>query len=158
MTFEIGKKYTIFRISGMAITFKSEILITGTTEVEGDPIFKFRGKRKLFILRLKDRAYSSAPVEDFEGAVFLGWDQPIKCDSELFGASGTTMRGNACYNFAADPDEVRAWIETGQLNPAFDRSKVLATGRENNKETVVYPELYGGGHAVIERVLNTTRG
>jgi hypothetical protein len=47
----------------------------------------------------------------------------------------------------------RAWIEAGQLNPLFDKTKVLAI--EGDKETVVYPELVReGDHAVIDRIMS----
>ena len=151
--FEVGKKYTLYRISFMAITSKSEIQVTEILDGADDPragvVFKLRGKRKQYILPFASRDYASAPLKPFEGAVFEGWDQPVKCDSE-----GCSYRGNACYNFVGDPEAVRLWIDAFQMNPAFDRSKVLAVGLDSSsKETVVYPDLYQGGHAVIDRVL-----
>ena len=152
--FEVGKKFTVYRISSfMATTTKAEILITEADE-DGNPVFSLRGKRKKFIMELWKRAYQSAPLKPFEGAVFEGWDQPIKADSE-----GRCFSGNACYNFVGLVEEVKAWIESGQLNPYFERDKVLAvapgkTMYEEGAETVVYPELYKGGHAVIDRILD----
>lgn len=73
------------------------------------------------------------------------------------------MRGNACYNFVGTVEAIRNWIDKYQINPDFDeneKTKVVAIGEPvQNKhgeetETVVYPELYDGGHAVIDRLLS----
>lgn len=63
-----------------------------------------------------------------------------------------TMRGNACYNFLASKDEIKNWIDTYQLNPDFEKDRILAI--VGDQETVVYPEFYKGNHAVISRILN----
>jgi len=145
-----GNEYTVYAIgSMMAMTSKREIFIT-RIHIDGNPVFKERGKRTQYIFPLRSRAYSSAPLKDTESAIFEGWDQPIKCDTEL----NRTMRGNACYNFVATPDAIRSWIDAGQLNPNFKREHVLsvpASGDGLDEEIPVYPELYQGGHAVIDR-------
>ena len=146
--FEVGKKYTLYRMSFLASTVMSEIKVT-ELDPEGNPVYQMRNGRKRLLLKLFTRQYESAPLKPFSGAVFEGWDQPIKCDSET-----TTFRGNACFNFVADPLEVRAWMESGQLNPVFEKYRVLACGRDNNEEEMVYPELYEGGHAVLDRILD----
>ena len=152
--FKVGKEYTIFRISDfMATTCKQEILVVDIRDT--NVIYKNRGKRKLFVLPLEKRDYASAPLKAFDGAVFEGWDQPITCDSELFKQNGGTMRGNACYNFVGSVEAVKTWVEKNQLNPEFDVTRVVAI--VDNKEVVVFPELYRGGHAVIERVLEENR-
>lgn len=156
--FEVGKKYTIYRINWMAITSKKEIQIVELRDTAA--VFKDRGKRKLYLLPFESKDYESAPVKPFEGAVFEGWDQPIKCDSET-----NSYSGNACYNFLGTPLEIRAWIESGQLNPAFEKDRVLAVERgepegtygiaKDKNESMVYPELYRPGyHAVIDRVMD----
>ncbi len=158
--FEVGKEYTVFKLNAMAMTVKQEIKVVGF-DAEGNPIWKEPRGRKEFVLRLATRSYRTAPLKEFDGAIFEGWDQPIKADtdrdrpSEMRGpvCCRSVMRGNACYNFMAEPLEVRAWVETGQLNPKFEKFKVVACGRGNDREEVVYPELYKGGHAVIERLL-----
>lgn len=150
--FEVGKKYTLYRMSFMATTSKTEILVTRYLD-NGNPVFKRRGDsgrlgRNEFILEILSRAYESAPLKVFDGAVFEGWDQPIKCDTET-----NSFRGNACYNFMGTVLQVRDWMDKGQLNPAFDKSEVLACGAAENAEELVYPDLYQeGAHAVLDRI------
>ncbi len=153
--FEVGKDYTVFDINSMmAMTIKRELTITGTHD-DGNPIFKMKGKRKRFIFSLRSRSYQSAPLLETKSAIFAGFGQAIKCDTE--GGAGV-MRGNALYNFVGSPDDIRAWIERFQLNPNFEREKVVSIASRNISdsdapETLVYPELYKGGHAVIDRLL-----
>lgn len=148
--FEAGKKYTVFKISETtAMTIKSEITIT-RLDAEG-PVYQLRGKRKEFVLRLKYQSDESGPVKMFTGAVFAGWDQPITCDTD----GGTYYRGNACFNFVGSVAEIKKWIENNQLNPLFEVWKTLAvknTGHADDEE-LVFPELYRGGHAVLDRIL-----
>ena len=153
--FEVGKKYTIYRISEMmAMTSKTEITVK---EIEdGRIIFTKRNGRKRFIISFQSRGDQFSPMAPFTAGIFQDWDQPIKCDTEF--ASGV-MRGNACYNFIGIPLEIQVWIETGQLNPFFDKSKVLAIADQkscsgSNNEKVVFPdEVQPGQHAVIDRIL-----
>lgn len=157
--FEIGKKYTIFTISGGAMTYKKEVVITQYVKAaengEQDsapmnPVYKLKGKRSEYVLKLRMRSYASAPLEEFEGAVFEGWNQPVTCDTD----GGRVFRGNACYNFVAAPETIREWIDAYQINPNFDKSKVVAVSVENHEaEFVVYPELFRHDHAVISRIL-----
>ena len=91
--------------------------------------------------------------EPIDWAIFEGWDRPITCDTDRYGQrSVSIMRGNACYNFMGTPEQVRAWIEAGQLNPFFETYKALAI--EGQLETVVFPEhVITGNHAVIDRLM-----
>jgi hypothetical protein len=142
--FEIGEKYTVFGISSfMACNWESKITVVSFAE-NGNPIFKERGKRKL-------KTFLS--IEKL--AVFKGWDLALKTDSQLYGNSGTIMRGNACFNFVGSKEFVRSFIEKYQLNPEFDKSKVLAvSSTEMNTEEVVFPELaIQGRHVVIDRIM-----
>ena len=147
--FEAGKKYTIFSIGGIGMTTKLEMQVTDFHE--GNPVFKKKGKRKQFILKLRTQSYQTAPIKECEFAIFEGWDQPITCDTDGF----SSFRGNALFNFVADPEAIRAWIEAGQLNPNFNRSIVISVEANNSdsKEVAVYPELYKPGHAVLDRIL-----
>ena len=143
--YEIGKRYTVFGISSfMASTWKAEIEVNSLDE-NAWPIFKQRGKRKLkkFIDNNK------------ETAVFEGWDIPLNTDSELCGKTGTIMRGNACFNFVGKPEEIKKYIDEKQLNPAFEKSRVLSVSKDEARdETVVYPELViKGEHAVVDRLI-----
>jgi hypothetical protein len=160
--FKTGSKFSLFRIdSCLAMTHRQDIEVVEYTE-DGSPIYKEAGKRKRLIFNISRRRYSSAPVEIFDGAIFKGWNQPITCDTddrvkgvESNGFISRQMRGNACYNFVGTPEAVKAWIDTYQLNPYFEKEKVLAIyGTKESDEAVVYPELYKGGHAVIDRMLN----
>jgi hypothetical protein len=144
----IGEKYTIFYIDSMlAMTHKQEIVITRIDQNSRKYIYKVKGKRKEFYLNLRQRP-----------AIFLGYNQPFSCDTDdafnkgELGAFALTriMRGNACYNFMGKADEIKIWIEENQLNPDFEKDRVLAI--EGNEEIVVYPE-FNSEHAVINRIL-----
>lgn len=150
--FKAGKKYTIFTINGMAITSKMEIDIVANFFDSSFPTFKYRGKRKFYQLKLWSRSYESAPLKPFEGAVFEGWDLPIKCDSDVY-RSGGVMRGNACYNFVGDLATIKDLIESSQLNPFFDVPRSLCAGVNNDQETPIFPELYRGGCAPMDRYI-----
>lgn len=149
---KVGGKYTCFHIdSMMAMTHKAEIQVK---EINPEHfVFVARGKRKLLMKRWESRSYQSAPLEPIDWAIFEGWDQPITCDTDRYGqGSVSIMRGNACYNFMGTPEQVRAWIEAGQLNPFFETYKALAI--EGQLETVVFPEhVITGNHAVIDRLM-----
>lgn len=143
-----GGKYTIFKISeASAMTVKFEILVDS---VEDDKVvFKYRGKRKLYVIPFASRSYQSAPLQPFNGGIFEGWDLPISCDTD-----GQNMfRGNALYNFIGEKDEVRKFIEDNQLNPYFEASRSVAHGKDNKADDLVFQDLYTGGHAVINRML-----
>jgi len=149
--FKEGQVYTIYTISEfMATTVKKQFKVKGfqINKFGGmvDVIFQPIGKRKLFILPAKTRAFQTAPVKDFGGAIFEGLDQPFLVDSET-----SSFCGNACYNFIGNSEEIKKWINDKQLNPNFDKSVVVA--KDNEKEVVVYPELNKGNHAVISRIL-----
>ena len=153
--FEIGGKYTIYRLNGFAMTSKTEIIVK---EIEDNKIiFSYARKRKRYILPFTSKSYLTAPVLPFEGAIFKGWNQPIKCDSEI----GSIMRGNACYNFYGTTEDIKEWIKTSQLNPYFDKIRVLSLNSEirsdQGNETVVFAEDYKGGHAIIDRILMTSQ-
>ena len=153
--FKVGGKYTLYRISEcMAMTGKTEIKVKEIRDDGNSVVFSKPRGRKLFTLPLESRHYQSAPMLPFVGAIFDGWDQPIKIDGE----TGNIMRGNACYNFVGIPLEIKVWIETGQLNPFFKLGNVLAIAPPNNSSecegTVVFPEaVEPGRHAVIDAIL-----
>ena len=149
--FKIGEKYTLYRISGMATTVKQEIKVV--RYFDGNPVYKEKGKKKELILRLEYREYAGDVVRVFDGAVFADWDQPIRCDTERFGFGSCIMRGNACFNFVAPVGMIKEWIDTKQMNPHFRKGFVLSV-RANSEgdEVLVYPDLYTGGHAVLERL------
>lgn len=154
--FEVGKQYTIYRINGMAMTSKQEITVTrllvtvDPTAAAGDFVYKERGKRKEYGFRLRTRSYSSAPLVEFEGAVFEGWNQPITCDTD----GANCYRGNACYNFMGLPLQIKTWIDMLQLNPNFNKSYVLAVGSTFEADEIpVYPELYKGDCAPMTRAI-----
>ena len=147
--FEVGKKYTVYSLNSMAMTTKLEMEVTG---LETDKvIFKHKGKRKMYVFPLRSKHYSSAPLKETEAAIFEGWDQPVTCDTD----GARCFRGNALFNFIAEPEAIRAWIDKGQLNPNFNRSIVLSVEADNSDsgERAVYPELYKGGHTVMDRYI-----
>lgn len=150
--FKEGQKYTIYKISEfMAITSKAQFTVNGFKEnkqdnTRFDVIITPLGKRKQYLLPALTKSYQAAPIEEFAAAVFEGVEQPFLADSE-----GTTYSGNACYNFVGEAGEIRKWIDEKQLNPYFEKEKVVAVTKDG--ERAVYPELYKGGHAVIDRIL-----
>ena len=148
--FKSGKKYTVYTISDfMAMTVKREITVK-ELDKDGNAIYVLKGKRKRFIIRLKSRAYSSAPEKQFDGAVFEGWDQPIKIDCE----SGDVMRGNACFNFIGTPASIRKWIDKNQINPHFKKEHVMVIVLDKNGHSLAERPAYmemETAHAVINR-------
>lgn len=139
---QIGGKYTVFEISSMAMAFSRKIIIRD--EVKGRYTYSQERKRKQYYLNLgKDTM------------IFEGWEQPFKLDSDMSPSGGSIMRGNAALNFIGDPDEIRQWIEEKQLNPNFDRTRVLAypsPDAEDGQAVQVFRDEYRGGHAVIDRI------
>jgi len=152
--FELGKKYTLFRVNSLAMTCKQQIVVVDF-DAQGNPLYKEAGKRKMYVLRLKTRDYVSAPEKMFDGAVFEGLDQPYTCDTD----GGNVWRGNALFNFVGDVEGIKAWIQEKQLNPWFELSIVVALSNKDSKviETPAFPEFYKGGHAVMDRILNQGR-
>jgi hypothetical protein len=151
--FQRGKKYTLFRINWIAMTCKQEIIVVDFDK-EGNPIYKEQGKRKLFVLILKEREYVSAPEKMFDGMVFEG-DLDFSCDSDsdsvyFFGR----MAGNALFNFVGNIEVIKKTIQEKQLNPWVEIHRAIHVTKEG-VETVLFPELYQGGHAVIDRMLNS---
>jgi hypothetical protein len=155
--FQEGEKYTLFEIdSVMAMTHKREIAVVMI--LPDKMIYRPKGKRKDFQLKFEKRDYTTGPLRVYEGAIFKGWNQPFTCDTdqeytpdESGAVLSKVMRGNACYNFMGEPEELRGWIDANQLNPFFEKVRVVSVVR--SEERVVYPELFKGGHAVIERML-----
>ncbi len=147
--FEIGKKYTIYRMSdGMAAVFKHEITVKDT-DAAGNIIYTEGRGRKRYILRIVD-SYSKKPLDC---AVFEGWAQPVKIDTET-----SKWAGNACFNFIGEPGTVREWIEQHQENPYFELTNVLAMSGEDfdNDATMVFASHYEHGrHAVIDRIVQS---
>ena len=156
--FQTGIKYSLYHIDSiMAMTHKTEILVRSIDSEKGQVIFSKPRGRKRFILRMESRSYQSAPMIPYEGAIFEGWEQPIKCDTEQ---SAGVMRGNACMNFIGNVEDIREWIDEKQLNPTLRKSNIVAIDPNSTDicgdtpETVVYPELVEPGrHAVIDRLL-----
>lgn len=143
MEWKEGEQYTIVSISSaFAFTTKSEIKVR-QLQSDGDPVFVFKGKRKLKAFQSNWRTNT---------IVFKGWDIALKTDTDQqYG----TMRGNACFNFLGKPEFVKEFIDKNNLNEYFTRyDSVLAypDGFGNSStETAaipVYPEV-ATTHAVI---------
>lgn len=158
--FKAGDKYSLYHIdSMMAMSHKTSIKVQAVEPEQGRIIFSKPRGRKRFILRLESKDYQNAPMVPYEGGVFEGWEQPIKCDTEqAFGV----MRGSACMNFIGTVDAIREWIDNNQLNQNFRKDNVVAINPDmtgicgDEAETVVYPELVEPGHhAVIDRLMAT---
>ena len=149
----VGKKYTTFAIgSMMAWTTVSRFTVN---EVHEDRIiFTPKGKRKKYILRFASKDYATAPAKPYEGAIFAGWEHPYIADTEQ---KGGCMNCNACINIMGDVAGVREWFDASQLNPTFDRTRVIAREPDpeygEGKETAVFADEYQGGHACIDRII-----
>lgn len=133
-----GVLYTIFNMdSFMALTHRKEVIITGV--LNDRYTFKLKGKRKEFYLDLDECT-----------AVFEGLT-PFKADSEF-----DSFRGNACINIVGDLETIKEYFETRQLNPYFEKWRVLIVGEDTKTpERVLYPEIaQEQHHAVIERILS----
>jgi len=150
--FEPGKKYTTYRIDELlAMTHAMEFMVVSV----GDSCITYRerGKRKERRLLLAPVPYQNARPKPFSGAVFEGWGQPIICDTDKAAPvvrGSKVMRGNALYNFIGSPDQVRQWIDKGQINPNFPKQHAVAITSDGT-EHVVYPEIETS-HAVIQKM------
>src|SRR3990167_5086050 len=152
--FQDGKRYTVFSIGGLAMTHCQRLTVKETNN-KGEVVFQPKGKRSLYLLKLYSKAYESSPVKVSEAAVFEGWEHPYSADTEDF--QGGVVKGNALLNFRdGDVPGIRAWFERYQLNPNCRLEIVAAQDpTDSDRETMVFPELYQGGHAVIDRVLSS---
>jgi hypothetical protein len=124
--FEPGKKYSLFYIDDfMAMTHKTEITVLGIRE--NDLVFQAKKGRKKFLLPFSKRHYQSAPITYMQQAVFDGWDLPFICDTEQIGNinAPTISRGDANMNLVGDPDIIQICFETRQLNPYFDKTRIV---------------------------------
>ena len=155
-TFKKDDILTIIGISSfMATTTRTTYRATGE-EHEGKPVFKENKPRvrKKFTLRTPD-----VTQMERDQLVFVSSNGknpfPLPLDSEVTVKSDsyfetTSYRGNACINIVGDPLEIRALIESGNINKNFSRyDSVLAI--EGEKETPVYPEVETS-HAVVQRI------
>lgn len=150
--FEAGKTYTIFRINDFTMTTKQVIQVTRFDD-DGNPIYKIGKKRSEFILKLKFKRYVYDSEHMFNGMVFEG-ETPFSCDTDQNSKWRTnTMRGNALFNFVGDDIEsVKKYIEQNQRNPWAEIERAVFI--KDGQETLIFPEFYKGGHAVIDRILS----
>jgi len=148
---EIGKRYTVYRIDSMMAMTHADRITVKRIEENGDPIYSTqRHPRTLYRMRLHWQDYQNGPDRTQDAAVFEGWEQPYRVDTERTDTPGMhTMSGNACFNFVGDPAGIRAWIESKQLNPNFRKDHALA--HHDGQETPVFPEM-DTDHAVINRL------
>ncbi len=136
-----GEKITMFAISPFtALTIRTEARFLGLDE-KGRIIFRERNKRKDSIL-----------YENLEKIIiFRGWDLLIKCDTDIKEGS-CVWRGNACFNFLGEKEEVREWIEKKNINKYFEeKGKVLSTDPTTQKESIVFGEIPTNS-VVIKRI------
>lgn len=137
--FVVGNKYKVFSINALAMTSASELKIHENSE--RGVIYTEGRKRKKYRLNLDSLT---------DMAIFEGWDQPVKADSE----DGSMIHGNACLNFIGTPEEVRNWINEKQLNPNLNKGKIICRETADGTEKQVFPENYTPGeHAVIDKIL-----
>lgn len=163
--FQVGQAFTLIAISSaIANTTKEEIIITSllpepvfrpryTGSTQGAwrvGTFKHKGKRKEYHLDV-----------DPGTLVFAGHGVALIDGDVRFSADGDRgFAGNACYNFAGTPEEIRELILTRNLNSeftAFDSVLAIPPGDEartwydRKRETCAFPEE-PTGHAVVQRI------
>lgn len=148
---KVGEKYTLYKIdSMMAMSHRTEFFVRPDQHKDGI-VFTAKGKRKKFVMRFWESSGCYSPKTPARFAIFAGWDQPFKVDTDQ--RSGL-MRGNACLNIMGTVEAIRAWWESGQLNPYCDKVKVVAIGDgPEPSETPVFPEEFHGQHAIIGNLL-----
>ena len=155
---QAGARYTIYSLSGMATTSRTEITVPMVYE---DPVFakayvsqrpsasgtwrfgihKAKNKRKTYHTSLK-------PTQDL---VIPGWGH-LQTDADAYNC----FVGNACLNLAGGIEEVKALVDLN-LNPNFSAyDTVLAlpvphTELTDHDGLMVFPE-HSTNHAVIERM------
>jgi len=143
---KIGNKLTIFEIGFIASTVKREIEIT--RKMNERLVFRIKGKRKEFYLPDLTKCL-----------VFVGHNLPIISDSEIERSSGNVVfAGNACINVGSRDggaiDIIKQFILDNALSPSNEiLSKIVFVDRDDS-ETIIFPELYKGGHAVVDRILS----
>jgi hypothetical protein len=155
----IGGKFTIFRIGEtMAMTNKIEITVKRYLP-DGRMVYTPRGERAECGMKLEWSSYQNGPKKVMDGAIFAGWDLPITCDTDNTrpgkvsnGCTMRQMRGNALFNFVGETEFLRKYITEKQLSPLFDKPASIGIN-ENDCETVLFPDEYKGGHAVLDRML-----
>lgn len=147
-----GMRLTIISMGGLANTDKTEIeLFPAIHPRTNRPCLgcKPRGKRKGYILR----------DADDDTLIFEGWDLPVKVDSDLKYADGSSgWRGNACINLAGDPVMLKDYVENRNLNAKFSqdsKSKILvhsAQGSMEDEGVPLYPDMDSSGHAPMQAI------
>jgi len=155
---QAGARYTIYSLSGMASTSRTEITVSMTYK---DPIFakayvsqppspsgtwrlgihKIKSKRKTYYTSLR-------PNQDL---IIPGWGH-LETDADAYHC----FCANACFNLAGSLEEVKALVEKN-INPNFSAyDTVLAipvphTQLPDHDGLLVYPE-HPTNHAVIARM------
>ena len=130
-----GNKFTCFSINSMAMTSKVEGVVDRVEE--NKIVFKYKGKRKLFQIKLNG-----------EQLIFPGHDLEVKADSD-----GNCFMGNACLNLVTEMtnEELIEYIDKNKLENINDnfkahilnmtREEANNTDRLENLSNVVYPKM-----------------
>jgi len=151
LLFQEGKIFTIIQISEwMAHTTKGIVKSVGKAYgTKGDkPAFKEnkKGARKTFLLR---------NLEDKDVLIFEGSELPFKLDGEVKNQDGvftsSTIRGNALFNFHGDPNTIREWVKTKNLNPFFTAYDRVNHVDEKGKETLLFMDRFASCKLVADR-------
>jgi len=133
--FAVKQKLTVFQMNSLAMTIMHQLEVTRILP-DSRVIVKLKGKRKEF----------NMPAPEDTTLVFDGWDVPFKADS----TDGPMIRGNACVNLVGDPEIVKMYIDTKNLNDKFTtKDRVLIC--VGDKEFPLYPET-PSTHPVVQRV------
>jgi hypothetical protein len=129
--FQIKGNYTLVGISGMAVTIRSEIIITAALPKDRKNRQRYSYKHKY-----KAKEFFLPAGDDLEKhLIFEGHDLPFTVDSET-----DRFCGDANFNFVTDkPRELKTFIVSYCLNPSPAKfNKVFYTGTDRNDTE--YPE------------------
>lgn len=128
-----GDKITFFKINGLAMTTKREVIVV--KETEDEILFKESArKRKVYAL-----------VKDKVPLLFLGHNIMVGADSD-----GNCMRGNACINLVSrfSNDDIKLFIKENNKATMteddkahilhFSREQANDSNYEENKSNCLY--------------------
>lgn len=143
---EIGRKYTLYKMSGLASTIRREIVVVGVLD---SPERRSCGDYRIGTYReLRGRKGYYLQLDPSCDLLIPGWGhQPT--DAEAYNA----FSGNACVNIAGSVDDVRTLVEQNINGNFRSYDVVLAWPHSHMKGdgVPVFPDT-PTDHAVVARI------
>ena len=148
MNIPIGMSVTVFSQNAIAMTTSTHGKVVGIRQSTSNP-----GRSILDLMPPRKRILRSILLDP--STLVFPAPVPFKTDMDVMMASNSGVcHGNACLNFVGDATVVREWVETKNLNDAFDRlDEVMVI--VDDEEVPVFPEAETG-HAVVKRIRERT--